>query len=312
MTISRVGALTAALAIALLSLPAQPQNIPYSADWCRKLPRPQYARLERVADPDPWFQVYRVAPGVFALYEGHQAEEVISYLIVGRKQALLFDTGMGIEPIRPLIERLTRLPVVVVNSHSHYDHVGGNHEFSDVRSLDLAYTRQHEKGYEHAMVAEEVQPENLCGAWPLGFVPAKYSIQPWKATHELHDGTRIALSGRTLEVIAVPGHTPDSIALLDRAHRQLFVGDTFYPGPIWLFVPETDWRAYRRSVDRLAGMARSLRQVFPAHNVPVASPAELLRLQEAGAQVDSGNLKPVILPGGRREYRFHGFSLLLR
>ena len=35
---------------------------------------------------DPWFEVYKPAPGVFAIYEPHQAEEVISYLIVGEKR----------------------------------------------------------------------------------------------------------------------------------------------------------------------------------------------------------------------------------
>jgi hypothetical protein len=60
--------------------------------WCRALPRPEYKSLERVRVTDPWFEVYRVAPGVFAIYEPHQAEEVICYLIVGARQAVLFDT----------------------------------------------------------------------------------------------------------------------------------------------------------------------------------------------------------------------------
>jgi glyoxylase-like metal-dependent hydrolase (beta-lactamase superfamily II) len=47
-----------------------------------------------------WFEVYRIRPGVFAIYEPHQFEEVISYLILGSKRALLFDTGMGIGKIR--------------------------------------------------------------------------------------------------------------------------------------------------------------------------------------------------------------------
>jgi hypothetical protein len=49
---------------------------------------------------DPWFEVYRFAPSVFAIYEPHQSEETISYLIVGDNRAMLFDTGMGISDIR--------------------------------------------------------------------------------------------------------------------------------------------------------------------------------------------------------------------
>ena len=100
-------------------------------EWCRPLPRPEYKELERIKVSDPWFEVYKPAPGVFAIYEPHQAEEVISYLIVGEKRALLFDTGMGISDIKRVTSELTRLPIVVLNSHTHDDHVGGNWEFGE-------------------------------------------------------------------------------------------------------------------------------------------------------------------------------------
>src|SRR5258708_9645465 len=96
------------------------------ANWCRALPRPEYKNLERVPISDPWFEVYKITPAVFAIYEPHQAEETIGYLIVGVKKALLFDTGMGISDIKKVVEHLTKLPIIVLNSHTHDDHVGGN------------------------------------------------------------------------------------------------------------------------------------------------------------------------------------------
>src|SRR5277367_759059 len=85
--------------------------------WCRALPRPEYKTIERVSISDPWFEIYKPAQGVLAIYEPHQAEETISYLIVREKRALLFDTGMGIGDLRKVITELTPLPVVVLNSH---------------------------------------------------------------------------------------------------------------------------------------------------------------------------------------------------
>ena len=105
--------------------------------WCARLPRPGYASLPRVSVPSDWFEVYRVEPDVYAIYEPRQWQEVISYLIVGRERALLFDTGMGMADISAVVSALTDRPVVVLNSHSHYDHVGGNHAFTRVLSLDL-------------------------------------------------------------------------------------------------------------------------------------------------------------------------------
>src|ERR1700675_1155537 len=127
-------AFAACLALLFASLFVPPAataqtQVTYSAEWCRQLPRPEYKALERVPVRSAWFEVYRIRPGVFALYEPHQAEEVISYLIVGSRKALLFDTGMGISSIRAVVRQLTRLPITVLNSHTHYDHVGGNREF---------------------------------------------------------------------------------------------------------------------------------------------------------------------------------------
>src|SRR5215831_13636573 len=131
--------------------------------WCRDLPRPAYQKLERVAVADPWFEVYRIRPGVFAIYEPHQFEEVISYLILGNRRALLFDTGMGIGKISEVVRELTKLPIAVLNSHTHFDHVGGNADFSDIYDEDTPFTRANEHGRSNVYSRDAVAPERICG-----------------------------------------------------------------------------------------------------------------------------------------------------
>ena len=270
------------------------------------MPRPAYAALEKVSTPDPWFEVYKIRPGVFALYEPHQSEEVISYLILGTKKALLFDTGMGISNIRKLVEGLTSLPVSVLNSHTHNDHVGDNWRFDDIYGMDTDFTRTNAKG-SHEDAQAELAPGELCGDLPHGFNPQAYFTRPFHISHWLHDGDKIALGGRTLEVIATPGHTPDSIALLDEKNGLLFTGDTFYAGPIYLYRPETDLDAYVASVKRLAALVPKLQLLLPAHNEPVADPAYLPKVVAAIQQVRSGKLKTVD-QRGTPVYAFSGFS----
>jgi hypothetical protein len=106
------------------------------------------------------------------------------------------------------------------------------------------------------------------------------------------------------------GAYPDSIALLDERNGLLFTGDTFYPGPIYLYRPETDLEAYVASVKRLAGVASRLRLLLPAHNVPVTEPGDLPRVVEAIQQVRHGHVKSVP-KDGNREYVFEGFSFLM-
>jgi glyoxylase-like metal-dependent hydrolase (beta-lactamase superfamily II) len=289
---------------------AQPPAEPLRPEWCQQLPRAEYGKLERVLPDESWFEIYRIRPGVFALYEPKQFEEVISYLILGEKRALLFDTGLGVGRISAVVARITTLPITVINSHSHFDHVGGNAEFQDIWNRDLPFTLQNMHGETNAYSRDTLAPERLCGALPSGAKSGSYSTRPWKGTHILRDGERVDLGGRVLEVIFTPGHTPDSLIIFDRANGLLFTGDTFYPGPIYLFAEETDFAAYTHSVARLAALEPQVKLLLPAHNVPVAAPVYLKRLSDAVQQVQSGKGKGQVTEG-HREYSFEGFSLLL-
>src|SRR5690349_17878355 len=114
----------------------------------------------------------------------------------------------------------------------------------------------------------------------------------------------------SLEVLQVPGHAPDAIALRDEAHGLLFTGDTFYEGPIYVFSPGADLSAYSRSVERLAALAPAPRELLTAHNVAASDPHFLAALRDAVRKVASGAV------AGKRDstlvtYEFDGFSIQL-
>jgi len=293
--------LVAAAACAQTSIPG----------WCKALPRPEYKTLERVPVSDSWFEVYQPASGVFAIYEPHQAEEVISYLIVGEKRALLFDTGMGISDIKKVVDSLTKLPIVVLNSHTHDDHVGGNWEFSTVYGMDTDFTRKNALG-SHDDAQAEITPDQICGALPAAFDPKTYVTRSWKVFAYTHAGDHFDLGGRVIEIMATPGHTPDAISLIDRAHGLLFTGDTYYPAPIWLYRPETDLDAYAKSIQRLAALAPKVKLVLGAHNVPVAPPSVLPKLVSAFDQVRAGKVNAVPQSAGKVLYQVGGISFLMQ
>ena len=280
-------------------------------EWCRALPRPEYKTLERVKVSDPWFEVYKPAANVFAIYEPHQAEETIGYLIVGEKQALLFDTGMGISDVKKVTGELTKLPIIVLNSHTHDDHVGGNWEFETIYGMDTDFTRQNAKG-SRADAQAEITPDQICGSLPKGFDAKAYATRPWRIAAYIHDGQRFDLGGRTIEVITTPGHTPDAISLIDRGNGLLFTGDTYYPAPIWLYRPETDLDAYAASIRRLAALAPQVKLVLGAHNIPVAPPSVLPRLVNAFDAVRAGKVTATPDSPGKVIYKVDGFSFLMR
>jgi glyoxylase-like metal-dependent hydrolase (beta-lactamase superfamily II) len=299
-----------ALTIAAPPVRAQSSNSNVTPDWCQQLPRPQYKNLERVPSSDPWFEVYRVAPGVFAIYEPHQFEEVISFLILGENRALLFDTGLGIGDIKRVVQSLTSLPIVVLNSHTHNDHVGDNWEFTEIYGMDTDFTRTNAKG-STADAQAELAPGSVCGPLPAGFDAKSYATRPFQITHWIHDGDTIDLGGRVLQVIATPGHTPDAICLLDRKNGLLFTGDTFYAGPIWLYRPETDLDAYVHSVEGIAALVPQLKLLLPSHNVPVADPSQLPKLLIAIEKVRGETVQPFAVGNGKVTYSVDGFVFLM-
>jgi glyoxylase-like metal-dependent hydrolase (beta-lactamase superfamily II) len=283
---------------------------PLTPTWCQNLPRPGYHKLERVAVASSWFEVYRIRPGTFAIYEPHQYEEVISYLILGSQRALLFDTGLGIGDMRALVKQLTAEPVTVLNSHTHFDHIGDDWQFDDILGLDNDYTRRNLAGATHDELKDVVIRDRFCGELPEGFDPAGYRIPAFRVTEHVKDGDVIDLGERQLQILVTPGHTPDSVCLLDRKNRLLFTGDTFYAGPIFLYVPETSVSDYMQSVSRLAALIPQVDVLLPSHNFPAESPAELKKLASALQQVRDGKAK-FSVKEGRRVYDFGTFSLLM-
>jgi glyoxylase-like metal-dependent hydrolase (beta-lactamase superfamily II) len=114
-----------------------------------------------------------------------------------------------------------------------------------------------------------------------------------------------------LEIIATPGHTPDAISLLDGDHGLLFTGDTYYPGTIWLYRPETDLEAYGASIRRLAALAPRLKMVLGAHNIPVAPPSVLPHLVTAFEAVRSGKIRAIPASPGKVTYKVDDISFLM-
>ncbi|MFT7528392.1 MAG: glyoxylase-like metal-dependent hydrolase (beta-lactamase superfamily II) [Arenicella sp.] len=303
------------LLFALPSFAVQTDPAASMAGFCKKLPRADYQSLSQIPVASNWFEVYEVAPGVSAIYEPHQWQEVISYLIEGEQQALLFDTGNGIADIGKVVAALTDKPVAVLNSHTHYDHVGGNFAFAKVYGMDTEFTRAQQSGHPNQDIAIEASKQALCRQLPDGVTQQNHVGRPFKVTDFIQDGDQIDLGGRQLDVLHVPGHTPDAIALIDRAAGLMWTGDSYYSGPIWLFAPETDLDAYAKSLQRLIISAKGLKALLPAHNTPWVSPDVLPRVAQGLQTMLDGNTKAVPQGDAMVEHQIEGeseFSFLMR
>ncbi len=117
---------------------------------------------------------------------------VTSFLVTGSNGAVLFDSGLGVAAIRDVVRRLTPLPVTVVNSHTHFDHVGSNREFEDVRNLDAPYSHASARGEVAQSIADyakaTLDEDRVCGPLPSGVTSRAYRIPRWRISAQLRDG----------------------------------------------------------------------------------------------------------------------------
>ena len=246
-----------------------------------------------------------------AIYEPGQFEEVISFLVVGAERVLLFDTGLGIGDMKQAISELTDLSLTVLNSHTHYDHIGGNHQFDIILGTDTAYARENAGGKKHDEIAEFVGEGWIWKQLPAGFSPATYQIPPFSVTKTVNSGDQIDLGGRTLEVLLTPGHSPDSLCLIDRANRLLFTGDTVYRAPLYTHLQGSNFETYRETAHVLSNLTSEVDYLLPAHNEPLLPSIYLERMRDAFDSIAS-EAAPYKKVDGNREYRFEGFSILTK
>ena len=256
-----------------------------------------------------WFEVRAPEPGIFTIDEPLHSEQVKSNLIVGDERAMLIDTGMGVGDIRSVVDSLTDRPVFVVNSHSHWDHVGGNWRFDEIW-IHEAEAEWLPKGVDNEQLRHWFAPEQLSGPLPPGFDLSTATIHPSHANGVLQGGESFNLGGRTLEVIHCPGHSPGGIALFDPDFGVLFSTDVAYPFALHAQSAESDLEAYHRSLSRLALLAPVLRTVYPSHSASPMHPALLPAMRDAVGEILNGRT-PDRIDGDVGHHEFDGFSVLI-
>lgn len=219
--------------------------------------------------PAGWFHIIRLDAKTYAISEPRYWQQNVSYLILGEQQALLFDTGPGIYSIKRVVDSLTKLPALVVPSHLHFDHVGRIQEFKTIALLDTTELRS-------------LVSKGLFVNPPLRHMlekPTTFRISRW-----IKDGEFIDLGRRQVEMISTPGHTPDSVTLIDAAGKRAFTGDLMNRIVALYDVPGSDVRQAAASLRRILRTAPPGSLAYEAH---AELPLQSAELEQFAAGLDA-------------------------
>lgn len=284
---------------------------PEGNNWHDALPRESWSNYELVDTGQDWFEVYKLTDNTYAIYEPNQWQEAISYLLIGTERAMLVDTLQGIGDLKSVTDQLTDLPIIVMNTHSHYDHVSSNYQYETIYGLNTPYTLNNARGKTNAEVGGSVTPDTIWKNLPRTFSFELYESRAYEIDHFVSDGEIIDLGDREIEVVFVPGHTPDSVLLVDKKNRMMATGDTFYPAPIYVYSDTSSFQDFFLSAQTMFGYNDDVDYLLPGHNETMQPASYLNELRRATMAIINPTT-PFIQGNGRRTYEFDGFSVIVK
>lgn len=213
-----------------------------------------------------WFRRRNLDDGIARIHEPHVAPWLRCNIwhVRGRDRDLIVDTGMGLRPMLPEFSALTERPVSAIMTHSHFDHVGGLHEF-DCRCghSDEAQIIANPTAAKTVADSGYVRAESFTALPYSGFDHTQYHVKPAPLTGYLDDGDVLDLGDRVFRVLHLPGHSPGSIALYEADTQTLFSGDVIYDGDLIDDLYHSDAEVLAESHARLREL--SIRTVHGGH-----------------------------------------------
>lgn len=185
------------------------------------------------------------------------------FLFKGEPFSLLVDSCYGGE-LKALCEDITGNEVRLLITHSDRDHTGCIPQF--------------EHRYMHPS-----EFSLLCqrGLSPVDFEPV------W-------DGDTIDIETFQFEILHLPGHTPGSLALLDKRKRFLLAADNVQTGPIYMFGEYRSLAAYAASMSRLCSLRESFDVCYSSHFDLSVAPDIIDDLRVLADEMSRGILPPVL------------------
>ncbi|MGE7090395.1 MBL fold metallo-hydrolase [Lysinibacillus sp. NPDC048646] len=192
-------------------------------------------------------------------------------ILIKDQLPILVDSGFGsdVKDTEQLITDAGVLPKelhLIVNTHYHSDHVGGNFHLQKNYSLPIAAHK-----WEADLI--NVGDAEACSAEWLD-----QPVEPYSVDKMLSDNDEIDTGSSILQVFHTPGHTLGHISLYEPAKELLICGDLFHKNDIgWLNIFREGVNAIQRSIESLDRLAKlRIQTAYPGHGPQIENPLDTI------------------------------------
>lgn len=223
---------------------------------------------------DPWYATEHLGGRLWQITEPH-VHPIFSanmHVVLGRDRDLIIDSGMGIAPLRPVVDSLRpdpEKPLMCLSTHTHIDHIGAVHEF-EARLVHPIEAEELAAPSPWTLRSKDIAPAFVTlfesigypALWPflVDSVPSRdydldgYSLAGAEHTGLVHDGDLIDLGDWQAEVLHLPGHSPGQVGLFHHDSGTLFGADAVYDGPLVYGGPGMSTEDYSKTLQRIAAL----------------------------------------------------------
>ena len=255
---------------------------------------------------DNWFTIRQIDENTYAISELGHWEKVHSFLLLGETKAALIDTGLGIDSMKRITDQLTNLPIDVITTHVHSDHIGSHGEYERI------YVHEEEESWlVNGIVGLSIEQirantaRDITLPVPKSFNPLTYTPFTGKPTGLLKDGDMFNLGNRKLVIYHTPGHSPGHISIFDETKGYLFTGDLLYDEtPVYAFYPTTNPSDLVNSLEKITKIP-NITMIYGSHNSLGLAPDLLHEVKKAVTYLRENDF----VKFGTGTHQFNGFSV---
>lgn len=258
------------------------------------VPLPKAREMEIVMGYLRFYSHEKITDRIYIITEGYSMIHRMTLgLIVGDEKILLIDSGMAMtNDLRQYIEMLagTQKPIICVCTHLHPDHVSGAVLFEHAYCSHYDYPAGVAFAFSKAERLGDLEELSLHNSEVMEYCRKHMTYPTERDFEDIRDGDRFDLGGVVIEAIALPGHTPGSMAFLDRMEGHVFPGDGINMDVHLSQIGKEGYARYKKTLEHFLDVTGENVILHPAHQ-PLAVDASIVKkLIQACDDIIRGNV----------------------
>jgi len=209
--------------------------------------------------------IKKIHANIFLIREIYFKEHANIFLFRNKDRGLLFDCGLGLEKLKPILNKLGIKKFTVCATHIHFDHSGGMKHFAP-NEIILTTKQYHHIRQKKLWALQYLTPKDFDNQ----LISHKKAVEFCKhfdqtiARPKIIHGNRLKFGDFKFKLIPAPGHADESILFWEPNHQILISGDALYSGQPYTDLVNSNLKQFLKTLHQID--STDFKLLLPGHN----------------------------------------------